>query len=55
MNFIFHSLGMSSTGIKILGDMIQIGTDFAVLSDQLPKYFDVCNNFIMNFKLVFFS
>ncbi|CDA06467.1 unknown [Blautia sp. CAG:257] len=48
MDFIFHSLGMSSTGIKILGDLVQIGTDFTVLPDQLPKYFDVCDNFIMN-------
>ena len=48
MDFIFHSLGMSSIGIKILGDLVQIGTDFAVLPDQLPKQFDISNNFIMN-------
>lgn len=51
MDFIFHSLGMSSTGIKILGDLVQIGTDFTVLPDQLPKYFDVCDNFIMRIGL----
>ena len=53
MDFIFHSLGMSSTGIKILGDLVQIGTDFAVLPDQLPKQFDICNNFYIVINLLF--
>ena len=54
MDFVFHCLRMSTTGIKILGDLVQIGTDFAVLSDQLPKQFDICDNFyiVINFVSV---
>ena len=53
MDFIFYSTRLTATTVKMLGDLIEIRSDFSIFTDQFSEIVHVCNNFNLMIDLLF--
>ena len=53
MDFIFYSTRLTATTVKMLGNLIEIRSDFSIFTDQFSEIIHVCNNFNLMMDLLF--